>query len=535
MVFSLSGLASSMFPPVVPATEAYSALETKFAEIGQLGAARESLGRLLLIDTPAGGMGGRQVEIAALTTVIQDKLRSPQLEHLLDSAAGFKLGDLTASQMQNLRAMRAYHTMETILPMDMAIDAQRIETEGRPLHSQAFKDNNWEALKPHLEQVVAFKREQGRIMAEKLGLQTPYDGLLQLYCPGWTSDQLETLFDDIVPELQELHEAAIARAPASVPPLEGHFPRDKQLAFFKDVLSDLGFDFQRGDLYFTAHNAVEGGMPYDAKITISAPGEDGASFLKALKSALHEGFHGIDYQGHDRQSTYQPVERNGGTDLQEAVALGEMVFTRSPEFNAYLAAKISGHFDVQVTPAHLGALRNKVGIGYDRKTADEIAYTSHVALRFYIEKDLINGHIKVEDLADEWNDAHLRTFGIAAEPDDYKGGVLQDVHWSVGKFGYFPAYALGLMMGAQLESTMRRTFDGDAPTMEAGYGGFRTGFIQDRISATGQRQATPQIIETVTGAPLNPAFLIAHLHGRYIAAPALQPEQNISVSPGPAM
>jgi carboxypeptidase Taq len=303
-------------------------------------------------------------------------------------------------------------------------------------------------------------------------------------------------------------------------PLTGPFASAQQFWLNKSLLKVLGFDFERGGLYETGHNPVEGGTPDDTRLVIKT--SDATNFLDSMKSALHEGGHGIYIQGLPRDTwRYQPVGQDLGAAMQESQALLiEMVLGRTKEFFQYLAPRVEGLFqkfgDPAMTADNLYALKNWVKPGTDRKSADELSYFFHILLRMRLERDLIAGRLAVKELPDAWNAGMKELLGV--EPKTNAQGCLQDVHWFVGKFGYFPAYTLGHMIAAQIHDRMKRDIQNIPELMKSGDFLPVQAWLADRIYSKGRLMRTDALLEKVTGSRLTPGPLIAHLQERYLTA-----------------
>ncbi len=136
-------------------------------------------------------------------------------------------------------------------------------------------------------------------------------------------------------------------------------------------------------------------------------------------------------------------------------------------------------------------------------------------MRTRLERQLIAGTLKVKDLPDAWN-AEVKKF-TGKEPQTHAQGCLQDVHWFVGKFGYYPAYVMGHMMAAQINATMKRDIQNLPELIRQGqFAPMRT-WLNEKIHAKGRLQRTDQLLEDVTGSKLRVEPLLHHLEERYLS------------------
>ncbi|MFB3114514.1 MAG: carboxypeptidase M32, partial [Nitrospirales bacterium] len=318
--------------------------------------------------------------------------------------------------------------------------AQQVWTEAR-------QNNTFATFLPNLRTVVALKYEE----VEYLGYtDSPYNTLLDTYEPGATVAQLQPLFTTIRERLVSLLEE-IRQSPT--PPndriLYQPYDTDRQLEFGKLVLKKMGYDFSRGRLDLSAHPFTTSFHPTDVRVTTRVFEKD---LQSCLFSCIHEGGHGLYEQG-------LPPEHHG-TPLGEALSLGihesqsrlwENSVGRSRAFWEYFFPLLKDRFPNQLSGINVdtfyGAI-NTVKPSLIRVEADEVTYNLHIMVRFEIELDVIEKRVGVEDLPDLWRTKMKEYLGVVPERD--ADGVLQDVHWSFGAFGYFPTYTLGNLYAAML-------------------------------------------------------------------------------------
>lgn len=512
----------------------YERLQHRFTAIRERMDARESLNRDLLIHTKDQSIQDKQRQIARISKDIQDALRDPELKHDLRRAEAHMLRGRYSDRAQHeIQAMLDMHRQETALTPEQAAYKDGLESQ-RALHSRDKANNDWESAKQRLKDVVGFKRRQAAQLQAKRNAQTPYEALLQTYCPGMREAYVAAHFDQLVPAIKDIMQKAQARQGEQPAPLGSDFDPGQIHAFLQDVITHIGFDRTRGDLYFTHHDPIEGGTHNDARVVIKTLDRDGESFKKAIKSAIHEAAHGLHLQNLPGEEQYSVLGQPPSTDLWEAMALGyEMVLSRSPEFNRFLADKADAYFGAgAVDSDQLFRLRTHVTPGLDRKSADEVSYHLHIAIRFDLERRLINGDLEVEELPDEWNRLYAEHFGQT--PETPAEGVLQDVHWWVGKFGYFPAYSLGLMEFAQLNEAMRARNPDTDRDLEKGDFARITQFYKDNVFESGNKMNADELIRRVTNRAFGPDALLRHLHRRYTGedhAPATRPERQRRAEP----
>ncbi len=241
-----------------------------------------------------------------------------------------------------------------------------------------------------------------------------------------------------------------------------------------------------------------------------------------MKSALHEGGHGIYLQGLPATGewAYQPVALDMGTTVHESQALFiEMLIGRTSEFFTFLAPRLEGLFhtigDPSLTAENLHRIKTEVKPSLNRKQADEVTYFFHIFLRFQIECDLIEGKIEVKDIPAYWTEWMHEKLGVM--PQNHTQGVLQDVHWFVGKFGYFQSYSLGHIIAAQIFEKMKDDIPKIYGSIENGHFEDITHWLHTRIHKMGSLYTPADLIKKATGHKLSPDFLISHLENRYLS------------------
>lgn len=510
------------------ASRSYMNLKMTFRNIGRMNAIGETLGRDFLTAMPEGAYKSRLGQIAFLYRRMHEELADQNLATWIEEAHAHQKkapDQWDPWDAANLREMETSYRHLAQVPPDLIERKARLAYEGRRKHRDVLRFDDWEEAKPFLEDMVDLQKRiaDAKILKNNDHATDPaYQALMREYMPGARIDEVDALFKRMEEKLKELLPWVLdeqSKRPEPIP-LTGPFPSAQQLWLNKSLLKVMGFDFDRGGLYETGHNPVEGGTPDDTRLVIKT--SDATNFLDSMKSALHEGGHGIYIQGLPRETwRYQPVAQDLGAAMQESQALLiEMILGRTKEFYRYLAPRVEGLFqkfgDPAMTPENLYALKTYVKPGWDRKSADEVTYFFHILLRMRIERDLIAGRLKVKELPDAWNAGMKELLGV--EPQTYAQGCLQDVHWFVGKFGYFPSYTVGHMMAAQIHDKMKRDIQNIPDLMASGDFMPVQAWLADKIYAKGRLMRSDDLLEDITGSRLTPGPLINHLQDRYLSA-----------------
>ena len=508
------------------ASASYMQLKLLFRDIGRMGAIVETLGRDFLTAMPDGAYKSRLVQISFLFRRLHEDLASQDVASLIEQSHAHQQKnpeDWDEWDNANLREMEVMYRHHCRVEPDLIERRARLAYEGRRVHRDVLRENNWEEGRAFLEQMIDLQRriaESKCLSDNEHESESAYQSLLREYIPGARITEVEKMFatleDKLKPMVKEIVE--VQKTQDTPIPLNGPFPPKLQMWLNRSLLELIGFDFQRGGLYETGHNPVEGGTPDDTRLVIKNVSAD--DFMNSMKSALHEGGHGLYIQGLPRDVwRYQPVGEVMGAAVHESQALlVEMIFGRTKEYYQYLAPRVEGLFqkfgDPAMTPENLWLLRTRVKPTEDRKRADEVTYFFHIQLRTKLERQLVNGELAVKDLPEAWN-AELKDL-LGLEPQSKTHGCLQDVHWFVGKFGYFPSYTIGHMMAAQLHTAMKRDIQDLPERLKSGDFMPMKSWLEERVFSKGRLLRRDDMMQQATGAPLSPQYLMNHFEERYL-------------------
>lgn len=503
--------------------DAYTRLKQRFRDVGRLEAIGEILGRDFLTAMPDGAYRSRLNQIAYLFKRVHQDIITPEVRRLLDEAITHEDNhgaDWDDWDRSNLRAMNAVYEEHSLIDDDLMEYNAKVANEGRRCHRLALENNDWDMGRDHLRRVVDVERRIAEKKLKARGGEDLYDALLQDYCPGYSHSQIDKWFKLLEKEITTMLPRIMERQESRAEPIQlaDYFPVKNQMWLNEEMLGLFGFDFERGGLYQTGHNPVEGGTPDDTRLVIK--NVDTKNFLDSLKSALHEAGHGLYIQGLPRKSwRYQPVAADLGAAMQESQALlVEMLIGRTEEFYEFLSPRLEGLFramrDPTLHPENLWAIKTQVRKTVDRKRADEVTYFYHILLRYRLERDMIEGRLDVDDLPALWTEELHNLLGVM--PQDNAEGVLQDVHWFVAKFGYFPSYTLGHMLAAQFYQTMRQDLPNFYDLIRKGEFLPITKWLNKHVHSRGRLMDSHELMRDVTGQDASPDFLLRHLKERYV-------------------
>ena len=377
--------------------------------------------------------------------------------------------------------------------------------------TQAKKKNDFSVFAPVLTEILETKKKFAALQAEPG--QSAYDALLVQFEEDFPTRKLDRFFEalklSMIPLVKKIRETGIQ------PPYDFLFRSyeiEKQRQFNRYLAAYLGFDFSRGVLAESEHPFTTSLHKDDVRITTHYYENNLES---AIFSTIHETGHALFEFGNGDEVTQTPAA--GGTcGVHESQSrLYENMLGRSEAFWTPLYKKLTELFPEQLSgiplPAFICAINRSVP-GPVRTEADELTYCLHIVIRYELEKELFDGSLDVYELETAWADKYEQYLGI--RPKTAAEGVLQDIHWAMGEFGYFPSYALGNAMAAQLYHKMNTEFDIEK-TLRDGKPGTIAAWLRERIHKYGASRSMEELLKEITGEPLNPVYYTDYLKRKY--------------------
>ncbi|MDJ0820908.1 MAG: carboxypeptidase M32 [Paracoccaceae bacterium] len=459
---------------------------------------------------PRGAVDQRGEELAALQSVLHARKTDPQVADWLASIDDAALDLVGQAQMRHIRRS---HARNVKVPARLAAEIARVTSRAHRIWAEARADDDFAAFAPTLSEVLALRREEGAALADGGDV---YDALLQDYEPGATAAELDAMFGALRPRLVALREAVLAQpAPAG---LEGSFDEAAQMKLSRLVAKTFGYDMSRGRVDKAVH-PFSSGSGDDVRITTRTNALDP---FNCIYSTIHEVGHASYEQGIDKGYRLTPVGRGVSMGVHESQSrIYENQLGRSRAFCGWLYSQMVeafGDFGIDGPDAFYAAV-NKVHRGFIRTEADEVQYNLHVLIRFDLERALISGALEVGDLEAAWNDRFAADFGYPV--DKASDGVLQDVHWSAGLFGYFPTYSLGNVYAGCLHEALRAAIPDLDDQLAKGDLDPATSWLRQNLQQYGGLYEPREIIERASGKAPSEAPLIGYLEQKFKALYAL--------------
>lgn len=467
------------------------------------------------VNVPSGGQKARADMMSCVAALKHEKLTSKSFKKLLKTAllyTGTRGGFGKDDSFIVLRTAKDLKKIEK-LPTKFVAELAQLCGESYDVWKTARERSDFKLFEPYLTKIVKAKREE----AEFVGYDnSPYDALMDDYEEGLTCESVSEIFDELkaflVPFIESIQNS---NAQIRKDFLSRKFPIDKQMEFCKMVIQKLGFDLERGRIDTSVHPFCESTHMSDVRLTTRFKEDD--FFNQALMSLIHEAGHGMYEQGLPEQHFGTPLGYSASMGIHESQSrLWENQVGRSFAFWNYFFRKLKETFLIRMEGVFVEDFYkalNYVEPGLIRVDADEVTYNLHVILRFEIEKDLIEGNMEVAELPRIWNQKMEEYFGLKV-PNDAQG-VLQDVHWSGGSFGYFPTYALGNLYAAQLFHAAGRQIHNLDLQIAEGNLSFLLEWLRNNIHVHGRRYEPAELIMKATGGEPKPVYFISYLEEKY--------------------
>ncbi len=385
-----------------------------------------------------------------------------------------------------------------------------IETaKAQAIWEKAKAESDFSIFSEQLKKVIELSIE----VAEHLGYEkNRYDALLDLYEPGTTSEDIEKIIKPLKSFLKEAVEKILSKEKPQDVFKIGIYDIEKQKLLSKKVLELIGYDFSSGRIDISAHPFTITIGPNDVRVTTRYDEHD----LKySLYSTIHEGGHALYELGIPLEFYGLPIGDAASMAIHESQSrFWENVIGRSYSFWKFFKPILERYFDTfkKHTTEELWRASNIVERSLIRTEADEVTYNLHIMLRFDIENALINRELSVDELPSIWNEKMEEYIGVVPKNDSE--GVLQDVHWSHGSFGYFPSYMLGNLYSAQIYHTMQKEIDVESHVENGDFERILE-WLRDKVHSKGRTKEPKDLIREISGEELNPEHFIRYIKEKY--------------------
>ena len=458
---------------------------------------------------PVRAAAERAQQFATMSGIVHRKEVDPGLAELISTAEA--AGDsLSVVDRALVRRMRRNFDQSTKLPEEFVVALSTLTSQALPVWVAARKNNDFKSFAPLLAQLVEMSRQQ----ADYLGYEKePYDALLDQYEEGLTADRVRECFDALRSPLQTM--IAQSGGGRDEPPMVSEpFEVEEQIRFADRLLAMIGFDFERGRQDRSAHPFSTGLGGCDQRVTNRYSPQS----IEFIFSALHEGGHALYEQNVGADLARTPLGAGVSLGIHESQSrLWENIIGRSAPFWQHCLPMLREAFPAQFGDMAFGQFMqmiNAVRPGLIRVEADELSYNLHVLIRFELELALINGDLAAADLSAAWNERYRDYLGVTVPTDS--DGVLQDIHWAHGSFGYFPTYTIGNLASAQIWHAYCALDPEQETTIGQGDFGRIKGWLTEQIYRHGSVYPPEELLLRVTGERLNPDYFLRYLKNKFM-------------------
>lgn len=486
-----------------------TAYKKHLQEIGKLESAISLLHWDQRTYLPQKGLAARALVLGKLARIAFELLVSDKLGHYLEELE--TQDDLSLEEQASIRVVGKAYRRHKSIPPDIYEQFTIAQSRSESAWEQAKKTSDFELFRPHLQKMVDFSRQ----FAQLYGYETnPYDALLEEYEPGMTTEQLRSVIEPLrkklVPFIKRLREEG-TRPRTEI--LDGTFPIDKQEELSLRVLKAMGYDFSAGRLDTTVHPFTISTGPQDTRVTTRFIGDN---LFSGISSTMHEGGHALYGQGIPPELHWSGLDGGASFGIHESQSrMWENMIGKQLPFLKFFQPILASVFPefAHTRPETLYNALNTVTPSLIRIEADEVTYNLHIMLRFELEEQLINGRISITDLPEVWKDAMKRYLGVV--PKDDAHGVLQDVHWSTGMFGYFPSYMLGNLYAAQIFAKVREEIPDLDEQIANGKLVVLLSWLRKQVHRFGKTYEPQELLQRITGERLNPSYFTRYITDKY--------------------
>jgi carboxypeptidase Taq len=484
----------------------FAELKTRLAEIHDLRRTQEILFWDQTVMMPPGGSSVRGHQVTTLDRIAHEKFISDEIGTLLDNLSGYEQElDYDSDDASLIRTTRRDWEKARRVPSELAAEMTGAAADAHDVWAKARAENDYALFLPHLEHAVELKR---RYVDCFEGFDEPYDVLLDDYEPGMKTAEVRQVFDDLKAELVPLI-ADIGSVDGDDAFMNGPWPIDAQHEYSLKIIERFGFDPSFARLDTTVHPFAASSGTQDIRLTTRYKEDD----ITSIFTAMHECGHGIYEHGVSPSLERTPLCHGVSSALHESQSrMWENIVGRSRSFWNHFYPSFQAAFPEAVgdiDQERFYRAINRVKPSYIRVDADEATYNLHIILRFELEQEIMAGTIDLKELPEVWNVRFEEYLGIPVPSDTL--GVLQDVHWSGGGFGYFPTYSLGNIVSVQIWEKVLSEIPDLPDQFEQGEFGQLHDWLRSNLYALGRKFTPQETLERVVGGPIDAAPYVRYL------------------------
>jgi carboxypeptidase Taq len=499
--------------------ETYSRLVERLGEVQDIVGSAWVLGWDQRTKMPPAGATARADQLSTLTRLAFERFTADEIGTLLEELRPYEESlEYDSLEASLIRVTRRDYAKARRVPLELRAETARAAVLAEGVWREARQRSDFGLFLPHLERAIELKEQYIECFQP---VDEPYDALLDDYEPGMKTAEVRAVFkelrDGLVPLVAEIAERSDAVDDSA---LTGDFPLDRQQRVEQEILHAFGLVDDEWRVDETAHPFASKGGPQDVRLTTHHHADN----LTSLFACMHEFGHGLYEYQVDRALYRTPLGRGASLGVHESQSrMWENMIGRSLPFWERFFPLVRDAF-----PDRLGGLDaegfyravNRVRPSLIRIHADEVTYNLHIILRFELEQELVSGQLAPADASEAWNARVEQYLGIGVP--DVADGVLQDMHWSGGAIGYFPTYALGNVISAQLWERIGRELPALDDQVRAGELGQLREWLGQNVHRHGRKYLPRELLERTVGGGLDPQPLLRYLRTKFGAIYGLQ-------------
>ncbi|MHB8567446.1 MAG: carboxypeptidase M32 [Nitrososphaerales archaeon] len=484
-------------------------MNEKYRPIWAIASSSALLGWDLEVNLPEKGTRSRGIASAEMALLRQQKMN--EISPLIEKAANLK--DLNADENGLVRVLVRAEKYYRKIPPELLEEEQRITVEATVVWRDARKKSDFKLFLPHLEKIVALNIK----IAEKLGYEKhPYDALLDLGEEGLTVSDTDSMFSRLIPKLKRIFEKVRSESkfPSSHPLEKVKYDTVAMSRVDRKLTEILDMPNDRFRMDVSTHPFMTRTSRDDVRITTRFEGSD---FARSMFSTIHESGHAIYELQLNEKFNYSPLGQAVSNGFHESQSrFWENIVGRSRGFISLSRPMLVKELPF-VEPYNVDGLYgyfNMVRPSLIRVDADELTYNFHIALRYEIEKMLINGEVPASELPLIWSEKIKDYLGLS--PNDDSEGVLQDIHWSAGLFGYFPSYSLGNVIAGVIWHNLCNDIDLEEASRNGNFAPIKM-WLYEKIHKYGSAYSPKELVVKSFGEGYNPDRLVEYLENKYLS------------------
>ena len=463
---------------------------------------------------PTAGASWRGEQLALLAGQLHERQSSAEYAELVAAAESELDTEVSHERRRNLQLLRLELERQRCLDPALVSALAKAQSRGNAVWQAARKRNDFSTFAPALQELIALRRQQAtQLAAAEPVPRSPWEILAQPFEPDISKTRLAELFAALKDELPAMLDQV--RSIGSTQPPAIDLPEALQEQLCSELLDSWGYDPARCQRSRSAHPFSCTVGPQDFRITTRVvPGQPLSAFL----ATAHEWGHSLYEQGLPRSDDHYfpwPLGEATSMGVHESQSLfWECRVARSRAFAERWHSRFCDGLGSDPWNGAFGFWRalNPLKPGLIRVEADELSYCLHIVLRYELELALLEHEMPVDELPQQWNQRMQDLLGIQPQTDSE--GCLQDIHWAEGLMGYFPSYALGHLISAQLSETFEKENGSIQALIACGDENRLQAWLCQTVWPLGRSVNAEELVEKVSGHPLSAQPFLTYLRAK---------------------